>query len=169
MEKQPIKKFSAAALIATILCVGRIPFAPGTFGSLVAALEFLLYVNVLGSIFYFYGHLALMIPVAYIAVHFYLKQSENKDPKEVVIDEYIGQYIAQVFSFHALMLFGKDVSILIVVLISFMFFRFFDILKPGPVGYCDRNLKGANGVMMDDIVAGFFAAICTFILCFIIF
>ena len=74
----------------------------------------------------------------------------NQDPKEVVIDEVAGQGIALIFCPLAWPWF----------LAAFILFRFFDILKPWPVGWIDRNLHGGFGIMADDLVAGLYALGC---------
>ncbi len=75
---------------------------------------------------------------------FYLDSTESKDPKEVVIDEVVGILI----SFMLVPVTG------ITMIIGFLLFRFFDILKPPPISFFDRKVPGATGVMADDVVAG---------------
>ena len=86
------------------------------------------------------------------------------DSKEIVIDEYLGQSIPILFFY--VILFEASVSIdffMIIVLISFIGFRFFDILKPYPINYVDNNYKNGFGVVFDDIVAGIFTTIVLYI------
>jgi phosphatidylglycerophosphatase A len=82
------------------------------------------------------------------------------DPKEVVIDEVVGVWIALFF----VKFFTPEASDLLTFSLSFLLFRFFDILKPFPISYLDKNLKNALGVMLDDVLAGIFAGICTVLL-----
>ncbi len=168
MQKQPkYKNWSFISLIVTIFNIGRSPFAPGTLGSLVAAIEFTIYISLLtrGFIVY-YEYLAFVMFLAFVTVHLYVEGNNKKDPQEVIIDEYVGQYIAQLFSVHFLILVWPELTttfFYFVIAVSFILFRVFDIAKPSLVGYCDKNIKGAIGVMLDDIVAGFFSAILTII------
>lgn len=69
----------------------------------------------------------------------------------IVIDEVAGMWIALI------PVFGQS---LLFVLLAFALFRFFDILKPWPISWLDKNINGAAGVMADDILAGAFAAFC---------
>ena len=89
---------------------------------------------------------------------------EEVDSKEIVIDEYLGQSIPILFFY--VILFKASVSInffVIIVLISFIGFRIFDILKPYPINYIDNNYKNGFGVVFDDIVAGIFTTIVLYI------
>jgi len=70
----------------------------------------------------------------------------SKDPKEIVIDEFLGQSIP-------LLLCGKEIFL---ILLSFLIFRAFDILKPWPCNYFDQKHKNAFGVILDDVIAGFY-------------
>ncbi len=151
-------------LIATFFYVGRLPFAPGTFGSL-AALPLAYLLHYLG------GFPAL--GVATIAVFFIgwwatiaeTRGKENHDPGEIVIDEVAGQWIALwPLSFdlwHA----GVDPSVFPYPgwIAGFALFRLFDIKKPWPVSWADRQTT-ALGVMLDDVLAGIMAAICVALL-----
>lgn len=77
---------------------------------------------------------------------------ENKDPKFIVLDEYIGQAVALIFC-------RQDI---LDYLIAFIGFRFLDILKPFPINYVDK-IKNAYGVIFDDLLAGFFISLLFFI------
>ena len=74
---------------------------------------------------------------------------KNKDPKFIVVDEHIGQAVSLIFC-------SQEI---IQYLISFLLFRFFDIIKPFPINIIDRKMKNPFGVIYDDIVAGFFVCI----------
>ncbi len=145
-------------LIATFFGVGLLPFAPGTWGSLAALPAAWVIAQVWGSI-----GLVLCALVAYAAgVWATVEQTRGKedhDPGEIVIDEVVGQWIAllpvvygaEVMSAPLLALWPGWVA-------AFVLFRFFDIRKPGPVGWADRR-GDAQGVMLDDVIAGVFAAV----------
>lgn len=150
-----IKKL--AETIATFFGAGLSPKAPGTAGSLATLpLAF--------AVAYFFGRtgiIAVTIIVYFIGVwatHQLIKDNEEKDPSRVVIDETAGQILSFVlvapYLYHNLSL-----NVLIIYLLGFALFRFFDILKMGPVKWADTKLKNAWGVMLDDIFAGLFAAV----------
>ena len=154
MKIKPLTKgksviFFIFTLISTGFFVGKIKYAPGTFGSLLAILLCIFFVKL--SILYQCVILSLILILGTFATHLYLIKINDlkKDPKEVVIDEifavlmmtFLAQIIHSNFEWH------HFVSI-------FVLFRFFDILKPYPISYIDKNIHGANGIMLDDILAG---------------
>ena len=147
-----------ARLIATVVYIGYLRPAPGTWGSL-AALPMAWLIHVLG------GPVLLIVSiiVGFIkgvwATSRVTEGQEDHDPSEVVIDEVIGQWIALLpVSFGAWHT-GSDILALWPGwVVAFLAFRAFDIVKPGPVGWADRR-NDAFGVMLDDVIAGFFAAI----------
>jgi phosphatidylglycerophosphatase A len=83
------------------------------------------------------------------AAESYCRASAKSDPSEVVIDEVAGQLLA-------LALVPPD---WLSYALGFLFFRVFDILKPGPIGWADRKIKGGLGVMLDDVIAGVLAGL----------
>ena len=113
---------------------------------------------------YYYGGLEIfLIGILIIQVLGYWSSyrfealSGTHDNKMIVIDEAVGQWIALIPAF---VFFGVNASPIFIgcVLLSLALFRFFDILKPWPIGWIDKNIKNAAGVMGDDILAGIFAA-----------
>ena len=148
-----------AKITATVCYVGYIKPAPGTWGSLVALLlAWLLYQ--IGGIWLF----ILAIPITYIKGHIATKWmtegKANHDPSEIVIDEVVGQWIALLpIILGASMINVSSLSLWPGWIMAFAFFRFFDITKLGPVGWADRK-DNATGVMLDDVIAGAFAAVC---------
>ena len=169
--KQPLSKLSPIFLIATMLGLGKIPIAPGTIGSLVAALEFSLYVTYLENVMVIYAiYLICILPIIIYVIDAYCRSTRNKDPKEVIIDEYYGQYIAQLLAYIICQkLLINDFLTYLLISVSFVFFRIFDISKISLIGYVDKNIKNAFGVLLDDIVAGLFAALCTILMMLIIY
>ena len=137
-------------LFVSVFGVGFIPIASGTFGSLAGI--------IIGYILYYINNnlLYFTIPVLFILGIFcsniYQKQTGEKDSSVIVIDEVVGQLIA--------MLFIIDDPLL--VFISFILFRIFDVFKPWPASYADSKIKGGLGVMLDDVVAGIYALISLF-------
>lgn len=133
---------SPAVHIATCGPVGNIPVAPGTFGSLA------------GLLLYFplsllppgvaLGALAALTLLAIWAAGRAAQVIGAKDPGCIVIDEVAGM---------AVTLFALPFSPWLAVA-GFALFRLLDILKPFPVGYLDKNLKGGPGIVLDDVAAG---------------
>ena len=86
---------------------------------------------------------------SYILIKVCIKNLSDKDPKYVVADEHIGQSVSLIFC---------DQQIFEYI-VSFIFFRFFDIVKPFPINLVDKHLKNALGVILDDVLAGVFVCI----------
>ncbi len=147
--------------------LGKVPKIPGTFGSLATVI-----------ILYFSFHILNLSPnvilivliiifiLSFLSVAFHIKDNDNKDPKEIIIDELIGQsipiYLYEISH-------GTEKSsdeAIIFYSICFLLFRFFDILKPFPVSYFDKNYKNSFGVIMDDVCAGFYVVLS--LICFMI-
>ena len=136
-------------LMVTWLYSGRIRPMSGTWGSL-AALPFCWAISVtLGQMGLIVFGLALFI-VGLKALKDYLPRAGNTDPSEVVIDEVIGMAIMWLF---------LPSNNFWPIVLGFIVFRLFDSVKAGPVGWCDQNIKGPLGVIMDDVVAGLLAGI----------
>lgn len=131
---------------ATFAYVGRVPKAPGTFGSL-AAVPLALLLQMGGDVFYMVFTL-LLAAVAIWVAQAYETKFQTHDPKEIVIDEVVGVLIAFTM-----------LSTWSALLAAFVLFRLFDILKPFPVGWADKKLEGGLGVVADDILAGVLASL----------
>ncbi|QEE35602.1 phosphatidylglycerophosphatase A [Octadecabacter sp. SW4] len=147
-----------AHLTATVFYVGHLRPAPGTWGSLVA-LPMAWAIYMVGGFWLF----ALAIPAAYIkgyyATRWMTAGKDNHDPSEIVIDEVVGQWIALLPVIYGIQVTGAaPLSLWPGWLVAFALFRWFDITKPGFVGWADRK-DNATGVMLDDVIAGIFAAI----------
>jgi phosphatidylglycerophosphatase A len=147
-------------LIATFFFVGRIPFAPGTWGSL-AALPFGYALHVLGGPILLAAATAVVFFLGWWATIEMTRGAADPDPSEIVIDEVVGQWIALLPLSIGMSMMGADPSLFPWPgwVGAFVLFRLFDILKPGPVGWADR-LHSPLGVMLDDVIAGVFAALC---------
>lgn len=137
-------------LFITFFYTGLSPFAPGTAGSIAAAFVgyFILLYLPLDTLFL----LTILITVLGITeINKYEKISGTHDDKSIVIDEVAGLWLAFVFSS----------GTLTQIILSFLYFRLFDIWKPSIIGRIDRDVKGGLGVMGDDIIAGIAAGICS--------
>lgn len=134
--------------VATGFGTGYIPRAPGTFGTLVGIPFFLLLspMNIAGYL--------LVISVLFGTGIFFCQVAENHfgghDNKRIVWDEVVGYLVTMTAAPNGL----------VWVVVGFVLFRLFDILKPWPIGWVDRHIDGGIGVMLDDVVAGLMAMFC---------
>ena len=147
-------------LFVTLFGIGKIKKIPGSVASLVTTifLFFLFHIlKVSPNIFLF--AIIIIFFISLYAVSIFIKDLSNKDPKEVVIDEFIGQSIPLCL-YEVLHDIPKDPDdTLKLYLIMFLLFRFFDITKPFPVNYYDKNFKNSFGVIMDDVCAGLYVVL----------
>jgi phosphatidylglycerophosphatase A len=133
-----------AKTVGSVFGIGYLPFAPGTFASLAAALVYFFFPAI--------QNLQLLLPLIVLSIVFgvwsggAMEEECGQDPSSAVIDEVAGQWIALAA------LPGRP----LVVLSAFILFRVFDILKPGPVDRVQR-LPGGWGIMADDVLAGILA------------
>ena len=100
--------------------------------------------------------LLIIFFVSLYSINQFIKNQDNKDPKEVVIDEFIGQSIP-ICLYEIAHGGSKETNeVLTFYFIMFILFRIFDITKPYPVSYYDKNFKNSFGVIMDDVCAGLY-------------
>ena len=125
--------------------IGFLPIS-GTIGSLIAIFVYFIFYNYLNLL----SFIVLIILIFFYSIFFLdktIKRSfSTSDPKEIVIDEFIGQSIPLLLCENNFFL----------IILSFILFRLFDITKPWPASYFDLKVKNANGVLMDDIIAGLY-------------
>ena len=160
-----IKTFNT--LLVTMFGLGKVNFMPGTLGSLAATI-FLFYLfhslNISSNIILI-GWIITFI-YSFYAISTHTKNSKNKDPKEIIIDEFLGQFIP-IYLYEISHGTTKESSEAIVYyLLFFILFRYFDIMKPFPVSFFDKNFKNSFGVIMDDICAGLYVVLT--LVCFMI-
>jgi phosphatidylglycerophosphatase A len=145
-------------LIATVIGIGHLRPAPGTWGSL-AALPMAWAIHVIGGFPLLLTGAVATFAIGWWATGRMTAGRDDHDPSEIVIDEVAGQFIALMPLSYAAWSRGLDITALWPGWIAgFVLFRVFDIWKPGPVGWADRR-GDALGVMLDDVIAGVFAAI----------
>jgi phosphatidylglycerophosphatase A len=132
--------------------VGYLPLIPGTYGSLLGVAMFLLLVRAPSAAALVFVSILAITVAGIWAATLTEKLSGRKDPGKVVVDEVAGQMIA----LFPLTLFTRWSTSTVIV--SFILFRFFDIVKPYPAGRFER-LKGGLGIMCDDLVAGVYGAV----------
>ena len=129
-------------IVATFFYIGKIPIAPGTWGS-IGALILWLFLPVTTSV-----HLSVILVLFVLGLYSsnkVTKYMQVHDPSEVVIDEAVGMGISLFMLPHNLVLY----------VIAFLLFRLFDILKPSFI-YQVQNLPNGWGIMLDDVLAGLF-------------
>ncbi|MBN1626785.1 MAG: phosphatidylglycerophosphatase A [Deltaproteobacteria bacterium] len=149
--REVFKRAGPAGRLSLVLSswfgAGLAPKAPGTFGTLAAVppVALIKYLGAASECIF----LIVLVPIALWSSHTARNCLEKDDPKEVVIDEAAG------FCLSVLLLPFTWISLGL----GFLLFRFFDILKPFPIGMIDRRVKGGTGIVLDDIVAGIFANI----------
>ena len=154
-------------LFVTMFGLGKLPKIPGTFGSLatIIFLYILFHISNLSTNLILIGLIVIFI-FSFSAVAIHIKGSENKDPKEVIIDEFIGQSIP-IYLYEISHGTEKSADEAIIFYgVCFVLFRFFDIAKPFPVSYFDKNFKNSFGVIMDDVCAGFYVVLS--LICFMV-
>ena len=147
-------------LLATLGGIGMVPIAPGTFGSIAAWL-----------IFVYLSHFISMINMIILTILLCIlsiwicnqasKNLENKDHKSIVIDEFVGIWIALL---PVLFVANSQFERTVYALAALIFFRLFDILKPFPISYFDKNYKNGFGIVIDDVISGLIAIIPSFII-----
>ena len=147
-------------LFVTCFGIGSFRFAPGTITSLITTIF-------LFSLFHFINLssiivlliLLLVFIYSFYAISEYIRYNENKDPKEIVVDEFIGQSIPiYLYEISHGGVKSSQEAILIYLYI-FILFRFFDIKKPFPVNFFDKKFKNSFGVIFDDVIAGLYVVL----------
>lgn len=183
-----MKKFKIAELISTFLFIGKkAKFCPGTFGSIATLPLWFLIISLVAylkiSPIIFIPFITVIISLfGFWATKVYLAETNQEDPKEVVIDEVVGQLLSFIFSFSFVVFLPKNLAELSKFLESHLyfssfflfitpiiFFRIFDIKKPLFIGWADKNIKNAYGVMLDDIFAGICAGLLNSIIIYLWF
>lgn len=142
-----ISAWHPAVLAATWFGCGRLPGAPGTWGS-AAALPFAWLLYRWGGSIAVLAASALCFAIGWAASAIYVRRTGIADPKEVVIDEVAGQWLVLAAVPDDLMLYA----------LGFAVFRVLDIWKPWPAGWADRHIEGGLGVMADDFLAALYGA-----------
>jgi phosphatidylglycerophosphatase A len=154
-------------LFVTMFGLGKIKFIPGTFGSLATIIILYICFHILqiNSGIIFLG-LILIFIYSFSAVTRHTKNNENKDPGEIIIDEFIGQSIPIYLYEISHGTSNEPDQAIIIYFVCFILFRYFDIMKPFPVSYFDQKHKNSFGVIMDDVCAGFYVVLS--LICFMI-
>ena len=152
-------------LISTFFGYGYLSKMPGTVASAVTtifiyvAYEILDYTNLKFSIVFF----SILFFYSFYAVKDAESEFEKKDPGQIVIDEVLGQWMPLILLLYLNQTGKISIQVEYYYIISFFSFRFFDILKPFPVSYFDKNHKNYFGIIMDDIMAGVYSMIVVYL------
>ena len=152
--------------ISTFFGCGYFTKIPGTVTSLVTiifiytAYEYLGYTDLKFSIIFF----IIVFFYSFYAVKDSESEFKNKDPRQIVIDEVLGQVMPLILLLYLSENNQLSLPVEIYYLISFISFRFFDIIKPFPVSYFDQNFKNYFGIIMDDIMAGFYSMLVIYLI-----
>ena len=154
--KYAVNKLSQ--IISTLFFIGYFKWMPGTIGSLfsiivVMALKY--YLNFL----VFICILFLILLISIKSIEIYSKSINKHDSSEIVIDEFLGIYFIMIFYDYF-----TSSNIFIDIILIFIFFRIFDILKPFPANFIDKKFKNSFGVIFDDIIAGIYSIVALFLI-----
>ena len=154
-------------LFVTLFGIGKLKKIPGSYASLATTifLFFVFHILNFSANIVLIGIIIIFLISLYV-VNVFIKNLDDKDPKEIVIDEFIGQSIP-ICLYEIAHEGAKETNeVLTFYFIMFILFRIFDITKPYPVSYYDKNFKNSFGVIMDDVCAGIYVVIS--LICFMI-
>jgi phosphatidylglycerophosphatase A len=144
-------------LFVTLFGIGKLKKIPGSYASLATTIFLFFLFHILKfSPNIFLVCVIIVFLISLYAVNIFIKDLDNKDPKEIVIDEFIGQSIPICLYEIAHEGSKETGQVLTIYFIMFILFRIFDIVKPYPVSYYDKNFKNSFGVIMDDVCAGLY-------------
>jgi phosphatidylglycerophosphatase A len=155
------------SILVTMFGLGKIKFMPGTLGSL-ATTVFLFYLfhslNISSNIILI--ALIIIFIYSFYAVSTHTESIKNKDPGEIIIDEFLGQSIPIYLYEISHGTIKESAEAILYYALFFILFRYFDIMKPFPVNFFDKNFKNSFGVIMDDICAGLYVVLT--VVCFMV-
>ena len=141
-------------IFSTLFFIGYIRWIPGTFGSIFSLIIIIFLHNIVNKNEFIILFFCILL-MATICIKIYSKSVNKHDAKEIIIDEFLGIYLIIICSYDFKIFNNEFVKILLILL----FFRIFDILKPFPANWIDKNLKNSYGIILDDIVAGIYTII----------
>ena len=141
-------------IFSTLFFIGYVKWAPGTIGSLFSLIIIIFLHNIVNKNEFIILFICILL-IATICIKIYSKSVNKHDAKEIIIDEFLGIYLIIICSYDFKIFNNEFVKILLILL----FFRIFDILKPFPANWIDKNLKNSYGIILDDIIAGIYTII----------
>ena len=149
--------------------LGYFKYFPGSLASFITCVIFYILWSTIGIKDLFFPYIVFLIIVTICSIKLINNIYKDNDAKEIVIDEFIGQNIPLLAMYNIeikakiLQTSFSGLSTEVWIISSFILFRFFDILKPFPINWIDKNIKNGLGVILDDIIAGMFSAITIYI------
>ncbi len=156
-------------LFITMFGLGYFKYFPGSLASFITCVIFYILWSTIGIKNLFFPYIVFLIIVTICSIKLINNIYKDNDAKEIVIDEFIGQNIPLLAMYNIeikakiLQTSFSGLSTEVWIISSFVLFRFFDILKPFPINWIDKNIKNGLGVILDDIIAGMFSAITIYI------
>ena len=141
-------------IFSTFFFIGYIKWAPGTFGSFFSLITIIFLHNIINKNEFIIIFICILL-MATIFIKIYSKSANNHDAKEIIIDEFLGIYLIIIFSYDFNIFNNEFLKIFLI----FLFFRIYDILKPFPANWIDKNMINSYGIILDDIVAGIYTII----------
>ena len=141
-------------IFSTLFFIGYVKWAPGTFGSIFSLITIIFLHNIVNKNEFIILFICILL-MATICIKIYSKSVNKDDAKEIIIDEFLGIYLIVIFSYDLKIFNNEFVNILLILL----FFRIFDIIKPFPINWIDKNIKNSYGIIIDDIIAGIYTII----------
>ena len=145
--------FKLSKFIVSLFGIGFFPIAPGTIASICSIIFFYLIINYISTMYLILLFILLFF-ISLKLIDIYSSYAKVFDTKEIVIDEFLGIFLIIVFYDYI-----KFSNQLIMFILIFLLFRFFDILKIYPANWIDKNIKNSLGVILDDLVAGIYCII----------
>jgi phosphatidylglycerophosphatase A len=141
-----------------MFAIGNSKYAPGTVASFITSLIFIFFYFIQVNILFLILGVSTVFIFSVYSIDRFKNSFSEVDAKEIVIDEFVGQSIP-ILSIYSFILKNDVGSFLLFVCISFVLFRFFDIIKPYPINKIDKNIKNGFGVMLDDVIAGIYSSV----------
>ena len=154
MQKFPNLK-NPFHFLATLGGIGLVPLAPGTAGSIFGWILFIILSHYVGMCT-FLILIGVVIILAVISSGKASKDLVEKDHKSIVIDELAGIWVAM---YPVIFIASTQYERSLYAILALIFFRLFDIFKPCPISYIDKNFKNGLGIVLDDLIAGIYSAI----------
>ena len=149
---------NVAIQLITMFGIGRISKMPGTIASFVTCLFYYFCIILNVNIIFLLITFSIILILSIMFINKYSSNFTRIDAKEIVIDEFLGQSIPILLLYHPIQK-GDPESAWLYLLIFFILFRFFDILKPFPINLVDKKMKNGFGVVLDDLLAGIYVLI----------
>ena len=147
----------------TIFGIGYSKFAPGTLGSFFGVLFFYFFYNFFSQNYIlFFLFILFIFLLSWYFTYVYILKNRVHDPSEIIIDEFLGQLISlsPILFFNDFKL--DKINFFILMLLSLLLFRFFDILKPWPIYIVDKS-RTSLSILLDDVIAGLFSSTIIFV------